>query len=113
MIEDYNFGRIKIGGQIYTRDVKICAGQVLHPWWRRAGHVVDIEDVQDILEQQPEFLVLGQGSPGRMQCSEALLQELRKRGIQLEEMPSQQAMSRFNELLEQGWPVCAGFHLTC
>lgn len=113
MIEDYSFGRIKIQGQNYTQDVKILPGQVQHPWWRKSGHQVEISDVQDILQENPEVLVLGKGSPGLMQSTPSLANELQKRGIELIELPSQEAASRFNELSSQGKRVCAGFHLTC
>ncbi|MGM0423471.1 MAG: Mth938-like domain-containing protein [Thermodesulfobacteriota bacterium] len=114
MIEDYSFGRIKIKGRSYSQDVKILTdGRVQDSWWRRTGHQVDVSDVQDILEENPEVLVLGKGSPGLMQSTSKLGAELQKRGIQLIELPSQEAATRFNELYSQGKRVCAGFHLTC
>jgi hypothetical protein len=114
MIEDYSFGKIRIKGQTYSQDVKILTeGRVQGSWWRRTGHQVDVSDVQDILEENPEVLVLGKGSPGQMQSSSRLAAELQKRGIQLIELPSQEAAAKFNELYSQGKRVCAGFHLTC
>ncbi|MFP4213685.1 MAG: Mth938-like domain-containing protein [Desulfohalobiaceae bacterium] len=113
MIEDYSFGKIKIQGRTYTQDVKILADRIFHPWWRKTGHQVQVSDVQDILEENPEILVLGKGSPGLMQSTSELAKELKERGIQLIELPSQDAASKFNELHSQGKKVCAGFHLTC
>ncbi len=113
MIEDYSFGRIIIKGQRYSKDVKICGDKIVHPWWRREGHRVDREDVKDVLEFNPEILVLGKGDPGMMQASQDLKGHLQNKGIYLVEEPSAEAVKSFNQYVQQGKKVCAGFHLTC
>ena len=113
MIRDYSFGRMSIRDEEYRKDVKICGDRVVHPWWRKAGHEVDVDDVRDIVDFGPDVLVLGKGSPGMMQANGSLKETLRSRGIELIELPTAEAVQRFNELHEAGRNVCAGFHLTC
>jgi hypothetical protein len=113
MIDEYTFGHIQIEGQVYTKDVKICQGKIIHPWWRKSGHLVEREDIEDMLNTHPDILVLGKGQPGMMRSSEELRESLKQEGLELIELPTSEAIEHFNLLWEQGKNVCAGFHLTC
>mgnify|MGYP001580409429 FL=1 len=57
MIEKYSFCEIVVNGVAYTNDIKILQGRVVSDWWRKKGHSVGIEDIQDILESKPSILV--------------------------------------------------------
>ncbi|MBW1726455.1 MAG: hypothetical protein JRF31_13405 [Deltaproteobacteria bacterium] len=113
MIEQYSFGNIVINGVSYRNDVKIIQGKVVPEWWRKRGHFVDVDDIQDILKSKPDILVLGKGSPGQMKSTEALRKFLKKNGIELIEEKSSKAFKTFNRLFNEGKNVSAGFHLTC
>ena len=113
MIEQYNFGSITISGKQYTADLKIIAGQVVSGWWRKSGHLVDLDDIADIIRAKPENLVIGTGNPGLMKVSVALKQHLESCGINLIEQPTATAVKTFNQLLAAGKNPAAGFHLTC
>lgn len=113
MIESYNFGQITIRGKKYSTDVKICGNKVICPWRRREGHRVEVRDIQDLLDYNPEIVVLGQGQPGMMQATRDLKERLRSKGVSLVEKPTSEAVQSFNQFWEQGKKVCAGFHLTC
>ena len=113
MIEQYSFGRIVISGSVYSADLKIINNKVVSDWWRKAGHVVDVSDVRDILDAQPQCLVIGKGKPGLMRVSGELAAELEKRGIELVAEPTESAVTTFNRLVAKGRQVAAGFHLSC
>ncbi len=114
-IEEYSFGRIVIDGKPYTKDVKIIKGQVIPEWWRESGHVLQYQDIEDIVEARPHTLIVGTGSPGRLKIEPELPNVLAEMGIRVETLPSSLAMERFNELIElHGTDKVAGaFHLTC
>lgn len=112
-IEGFQFGRITVEGQLYTKDIKICRDQVICPWWRKSGHRVEVSDVQDCVESGPEWIVLGRGEPGMMQASPALKKYLQDRGIALFEASTQEAVREYARLLGQGKEVCLGLHLFC
>ena len=113
MITGYSFGRICIDGTWYDRDLKITsAGVVLPGWWRASGHVCSREDVQDLLRDEPDMLVLGQGKPGFMRADSELRRFLDSCGIVLVEQPTARALESFNSVYNQK-KVAAGFHLTC
>ncbi|WP_028573623.1 Mth938-like domain-containing protein [Desulfonatronovibrio hydrogenovorans] len=113
MIEKYSFGRMRIMGQNYTDDLKIIKGRVIPGWWRQNGHRVLVEDVQDILDAQPEYLVIGRGRPGLLRVDPGLRSELEEQGPQLIELSTARAVQEFNRLYAEGRNVAAGFHLSC
>ena len=113
MIEQYSFGNIVINGVSYINDIKIIQGKVISEWWRKRGHFVDVDDIQDILKSKPDILVLGKGSPGQMRSTDTLREFLEKNNIELIEEKTVEAIETFNRLLKQGKNVAAGFHLSC
>lgn len=113
MITDFSFGRIVVDGQICNSDIKIVNGRLVKDWWRRSGHSVQIDDVQDILASDPQILVIGRGQPGYMRVSESLRRHLDKNYIQLIEEPTSEAVKTFNSYHSKGKKVAGGFHLSC
>lgn len=112
-IERYSFGRISIDGKTYQQDIKIVGNRVIPDWWRKSGHRVAIEDIEDILAVHPEIVVFGKGDPGRMDLEPEVAERLREDGIELIELPTARAAEEFNRLVEENRHVAAGFHLTC
>ncbi len=53
-IDSYSFGRIVINGKTYTSDVIIYPGRVDASWWRKEGHLLQLEDVAEALQAKPD-----------------------------------------------------------
>ncbi|UCE56928.1 MAG: hypothetical protein JSV31_16240 [Desulfobacterales bacterium] len=113
MITDFTFGKMMVNGEIYTNDLKCIQDTVIPNWWRRSGHSVHVEDVRDILEFHPDILVIGKGEPGFMATSPTLREVLEKHSIELIEEKTSKAIQIFNQLLQEGKRVAAGFHVAC
>ena len=113
MIENFSFGNIVVNGITYTNDIKIIQGKVIPTWWRKSGHRVNIDDIQDIFDANPKILVLGKGKPGMMKSTRSLCEFLKQNDIDLIEEKTSKAIKTFNRLFKQDENVCAGFHLTC
>ena len=113
MITDFSFGRIIANGQTYSTDIKIVQGTLVPDWWRRSGHTVEIEDVQDALDTELEILVIGKGQPGYMRAADALRQHLAERNIKLIEEPTAKAIETFNRFFKEGRRIAGGFHVGC
>jgi len=109
-IEDYSFGRIRIGGQNYTSDVIIYPDRVAK-WWRKRGHEVGIEDLLEIAEARPEALVIGLGSSGCVRVLEEAKDYLETLGIELVAQNTGRACETYNKM--EGRSVIAALHLTC
>ncbi len=113
MIEHWVFGKIVVDGTSYSSDIKIVRGKVISDWWRRNGHLIKEDDVEDILAAHPNVLVIGKGDPGLMKISPQLRESLINSGIKLIEEKTPQAIDIFNRLSTEGKNVAAGFHISC
>jgi hypothetical protein len=110
-IDEYSFGRIVVDGQEETRDVIVLPDRVVRNWWRREGHSLVLEDLDEVLDELPERLVVGTGAYGRMEPDPAALAELEERGIQVEVLPTEEAVRRYRALNPAA--AAAALHLTC
>jgi len=111
-ITGYRFGRLEVDGKPYTRDVIICPDQVRGNWRREQGHVLNLQDLDEVLQIGPEVLIVGQGAFGRMRVPQETRAGIRSRGIELIVLPTQEACEAYNRLREQR-RVVAALHLTC
>ncbi len=114
-ISSYSFGKIVIDGNTYTRDIKIIRGQIIPEWWRAQGHLLQMQDISDVVKARPHTLIVGTGASGLMRVAPDLVPGIGEYGIRLEAMPTGLAIERFNELVSlQGLDqIAAAFHLTC
>ena len=102
-----------VSGKLYTSDLKIVNGQVFADWWRKKGHSVAVDDVTDILNATPDYLIIGSGKYGLMKVNDELREHLSDCGIQLFVEPSKTAMKIYNKMYAHGKNIAAGFHLSC
>lgn len=112
-IDSYSFGVMKVDGKEYRQDLIVFPDKVRSSWWRRQGHSLAIEDLQDILEFKPELLIIGTGDSGMMEIPAATEKALQDAGIEVIAQNTGQACSIFNEQIKKGRKVVGAFHLTC
>jgi hypothetical protein len=110
-IDEYEFGRIVVDGEAQTRDVIVLPDRVVTNWWRAKGHELVLADLDEVLEELPERLIVGTGAYGRMEPEPATLARLSERGIQVEAMPTDQAVHRYGQLNPSR--TAAALHLSC
>jgi hypothetical protein len=110
-IEEYAFGRVLVDGEEHRRDLIVLPHRVVRGWWRRAGHGLVLEDLEDVLDELPERLVIGTGADGRLRPDPAALDELRGRGVQVDALPTGEAVRLFAQLDPSR--TAAALHLTC
>src|SRR6266571_5344213 len=110
-IEGYSFGRVVVDGDEETRDVIGLPGRVLRNWWRLDGHRLVLEDLEAVLDELPERLVVGTGAYGQLEPDPETLERLRERGVEVEALPTAEAIRRYGEL-DPG-RTAAALHLTC
>jgi len=116
MIEKYEFGRIRIDGKDYSRDVIIYGGdepvKVDGSWWRKEGHRLDKADLEAMVRAKPEVLVVGTGYYGQMKVPPETLDFLNSLGIEVQAAETKEACQKYNELRDIR-KVVAALHLTC
>lgn len=115
LIESYEFGTVVISGKRYTSDIIVLPERVIDGWWRKEGHKVHIEDLEEILKQEPkpEVLVLGTGYYGLVTIPPEIENTLKSHGIELVAQQTREACQTFNKILKSNKPVVGAFHLTC
>jgi hypothetical protein len=112
MIDSYEFGRIVVDSKTFTSDVIIYPGRVKSDWWRKEGHELGNDDLEDVLEQEPEVIVVGMGNPGIMKVLPETEKLIRSKGIELIAQPTKEACRTYNRLSSHK-KVIAMLHLTC
>lgn len=112
MIEAYSFGTIKIDGEEYTNDVKIFPTKVKSNWWRKEGHQLNPEDIEDIIKKSPDVLIVGTGSSNRMIVPEKTKEFIQSNGIELVVQGTKEACETYNKTKYKKETVAA-LHLTC
>ena len=113
MIDNYRFGAITVNGVTYRSDIKILNDVVIPNWWRATGHTVTLSEISDILTDDVEVCVIGQGASGLMQLTADIAPALNERNILLIAQKSDLAAKAYNEHIRAGKGVAAAFHLTC
>jgi len=111
-IEAYEFGKMIYGGNIYTSDLIIYPDRVDPSWWRLKGHLLQIEDLENILNEEPGILIIGTGAMGIMKVPKELKQHLEEKNIELYVQRTGKAVDAFNSA-DKSKKVIGAFHLTC
>ncbi|MFO7791943.1 MAG: Mth938-like domain-containing protein [Candidatus Saliniplasma sp.] len=110
LIEDYKFGKIKINDKVYTDDVILFGEEVKEGWWREKGHHLSIGDIQEIIDFEPDLLIIGTGSAGRLSIPQSIESKV---DFRMESYPTKKACKEYNEKLKNDERIAGAFHLTC
>jgi hypothetical protein len=110
-IRDYRFGHVVVDGEVHTRDVIVLPTRVVGNWWRADGHGLIMADLAQVVDELPERLVVGCGADSRMRPDPRALEALRGRGVEVEVLPTPEAVRRFGECDPER--TAAALHLTC
>ena len=112
MIDSYRFGEIAINGKTYHSDLIIYPDKVDASWWRKQGHNLCLDDIKDIIDYNPEVLIIGQGKSGLMMVPERIKSVIRNMGIDVYISGTDKAVQTYNEMYKNR-KVVAALHLTC
>jgi len=112
MIDSYAFGKIVVDGRTYTSDIIIFPDRVKGNWWRREGHRLHTEDIEEVVNEKPEVIIVGRGYSGLMEISRETAEHLKAKGIELIAESTGKATELYNKL-SKSRKVVAVLHLTC
>lgn len=112
LIDSYSFGRIVIDGKTYTSDLILYPDKIDDSWWRKSGHILQKEDLTDVIQYNPEVLIVGTGANGLMKVPDETKEFVESKGIELIVEETKKAYETYNELKKEK-KIVAAFHLTC
>lgn len=112
MIESCDFGAMVVDGKKYTADLIILPQKIKPDWWRKEGHKLTLEDLEEVFKDDIEALVVGTGFFGLMKVQEDVVQAAHLKGLSLRIEKTKKAAQVFNELFPHK-KTAGAFHLTC
>ncbi len=111
MIDSYEFGEIIVDGKRYTSHV-LVSGKMVKPWWTKEGHLLGVEDVEDIVRAQPDIVIIGTGKSGEVRIPTSVRDYFKQHNIRLVSQRTDAACQTYNRLASSA-RVVAALHLTC
>ena len=112
IVDSYRFGLVVINGKKYTSDVIIFPDRVRSEWWRKIGHELCLEDVAEVLTEEPEVLIVGTGAYDLMRVLPEAKQGIEAQGIKLIVETTDKACHTYNHLC-RSQKVVAVLHISC
>lgn len=112
-INSSEFGEITVDGKTYASDIYVCYDGELKETRLLERHLFSKEELSFLLKKNPEVIVIGTGQYGLVEVSKDVKTITSKRGIELIKASTQEAIKKFNELIEKGRKVAGFFHVTC
>lgn len=110
------WGRIEVEGVGTFRDAKLFPGGAREWDWRETGteHAPGIQpaDVRELLDHGATTIVLSQGMSKRLGICPATLALLKRQGVRVHVLPTQDAVDIYNDLRKTE-QVAGLFHTTC
>ena len=115
-IADSAWGRIELDDGRSFKDAKLWPGGGREWDWNETGtgHRAGIqpEDVDELLEHDPEVVVLSRGRNRRLRVPDETVARVESAGVEAVVLPTDEAIERYNALREDR-PVAGLFHSTC
>ena len=111
-IDAYQFGLIVVSGKKYTSDVIIFPDRVRDSWRTKVGHQLCLEDVAEVMAENPEVLIVSTGASGLMRVLPEVERGVETQGIRLIVEATDKACHTYNHICHSQ-KVVAAFHITC
>jgi hypothetical protein len=112
IISNYAFGTITVGDSTYTKDIIIFPDRIYSPWWRKEGHMLQVEDLSEVMREVLQLLIIGTGYNSSMLVPDDVISFLGSKKIDVIVENTRSAVDIYNESAHEV-PVAAALHLTC
>ena len=109
-VESYSFGEIIVDGKKFTQDIVIFKDRIKN-WKRKVSHEVCLDDLKEVIKENPKILIIGLGAYGMMKVNEDVRRFLKEHGIEMIEKSSEEACKLYNEMEDKN--VVLAIHLIC
>lgn len=111
MIDEFTIGSFTIAGRKYLGDLKLIDGKVRY-WQDRHKQILRLKDIGQLLDAQPDTILIGTGCSGLLQIPDEVLRVIRMAHIHLIVQKTPDACKTYNKLLAEKHRVAAIFQAT-
>lgn len=115
-ITNDGWGLLEVGTDTY-KDAKLWPGGSRGWDWNESGTAhrpgVTAADVEELVAAGAAVIILSTGRGGRLEVPAATTELLRERDVEVEVLPTDEAIVRYNRLAGEGVAVAALIHSTC
>ena len=116
-VDSFSFGSITVDGKKYRRDLFLLPdGKVKQRkggFWIFGSHDIKKREIEELGRASAELIIVGIGTNSQARLSGEAKSYAEQAKLELHILPSSEAVSNFNELLEQGKKAAALIHITC
>jgi len=110
MIRSVSDGELMIGDKLYNSTLALTTDKILDTWCDKTVAELCAEDLELLLESNPEIIILGTGKSNLFAPRE-LVFSLARRNVGLEVMDTKAAARTFNVLSGEGRQIAAVLYL--
>jgi len=116
-VDSFSFGSITVDGKEYRRDIFLLPDGMVRQrkggFWIFGSHSIKKEEVEELSKAGAEVMVVGIGTNSMVKVSKDAKNYIEKAKLELHVLPSREAVTKYNELVEQKKKVGALIHITC
>lgn len=98
-IEEVAFAKMVCNGKVYRAPLLVYQDAVDGRWWRKEGMAFSPEDFDDVIEAEPEVVVLGTGFSDSIKVKDDTKTRFEQEGIEYIVAKTPEAVEKYNELL--------------
>lgn len=110
--KEAEFGRLVFGGKEFREDIVVSNGDAYPRGPREDNHIITLEELKRYLTEDTRKVIVGTGFMGVLKLSNEARAFLTKKGIELVEVSSPEAVETYN-LEKDKKRVLAIIHSTC
>ena len=111
------WGYVEVEGLGRLRDAKLWPGGGKEWDWNETGTHhrpgIQLSDVEELLEHEPEVVILSRGRQLRLETSPETMRLLQARHLEVLQDETGPAIAEYNRLASEGRRVAALLHTTC
>ena len=115
--DSIEWGSVVIDGKKYDYDVIVTPKGELKPRTSEhekfGSHTFSRDDLEELFESGTEVIVVGTGTSGLANLSSEAKNFAKQKGIEIIQLPSREAINKYNALAKGKKKVGAIIHITC
>ena len=116
-VNSLSFGSIVVDNKKFSRDVLIFTDGTVEQrrggLWLFGSHNIKRNEIERLLRDEPEVVIIGTGTNGKAHIAPKAESWLKTKKLEVLVLPSYEAVTKLNEMVDQSKKVASLIHITC